>query len=339
MRVEPGGVGRRPPSLVAAGRVLDLDHVRAEPGERLGAGRSRLELREIEHPHARRAPSNRFVPFGCSSLPRGVAGPTARLRPECSRAQVLPKECRALHGTRAPARAGVRPAAGRPRLPNRRGSLSVPPAVQHPGQGRPVVHHERGVAAGRERRFATLRLGRARGPSSGRAHREVVAEHDTSKAGARAGARRGSTSRENVTSACRDPRPETARGSVITPLETRGARAANGARSAARRSASETPVLDRIDVGVAARRAVPWEVLADAREPRPPRPPEPAPGEVRHRLRLRVERPLPDRLLVARAEIDDRGKVEVEPDAAQARTPRRVRTASARDRPRTRSRS
>jgi hypothetical protein len=37
---------------VAGLRVLDLDHLGAEPGERLGARRTRLELRKIDDPHA-----------------------------------------------------------------------------------------------------------------------------------------------------------------------------------------------------------------------------------------------------------------------------------------------
>src|SRR6516165_357895 len=42
----------QPPAGIAQPRVLDLDHLAAEPGERLGAGRPRLELREIDDPHA-----------------------------------------------------------------------------------------------------------------------------------------------------------------------------------------------------------------------------------------------------------------------------------------------
>jgi len=40
------------PSGIAGFRVLDLDHLGAEPGERLGAGRPRLELREIDNANA-----------------------------------------------------------------------------------------------------------------------------------------------------------------------------------------------------------------------------------------------------------------------------------------------
>ena len=77
--IEPGRVGRRPPALVAAGRVLDLHHVRAEPGERLGAGRSGLELGEVQHTHA--AQRIRFGTFHSSViLPRG-AGENAGRRP------------------------------------------------------------------------------------------------------------------------------------------------------------------------------------------------------------------------------------------------------------------
>src|SRR4051794_37479191 len=37
---------------IAPSRVLDLDHLGAEPGKRFGAGRPCLELREIDDPHA-----------------------------------------------------------------------------------------------------------------------------------------------------------------------------------------------------------------------------------------------------------------------------------------------
>src|ERR1700757_2372124 len=37
---------------IAPSRVLDLDHLGAEPGKRLGAGRPRLELRKIDDAHA-----------------------------------------------------------------------------------------------------------------------------------------------------------------------------------------------------------------------------------------------------------------------------------------------
>ena len=58
-------------------------------------------------------------------------------------------------------------------------------------------------------------------------------------------------------------------------------------------------------------------MLPDARESRPPRSPEPAPRKLRHRPGFAVKGPFPDRLLVSRAEIDDRGEVEVEPGAPQ----------------------
>ena len=44
------GRSRRPGS--PRPRVLDLDHLGAEPGQRLGAGRARLELGEIDDPDA-----------------------------------------------------------------------------------------------------------------------------------------------------------------------------------------------------------------------------------------------------------------------------------------------
>ena len=52
--IERVGAAGRPgeggPAGLAAARVLDLDDLGAEPGERLGAGGPRLELRQIEHP-------------------------------------------------------------------------------------------------------------------------------------------------------------------------------------------------------------------------------------------------------------------------------------------------
>src|SRR5262249_35366575 len=42
-------IRRRATSLLSAGRVLDLDDIGPEPGERLGDGGTSLELREINH--------------------------------------------------------------------------------------------------------------------------------------------------------------------------------------------------------------------------------------------------------------------------------------------------
>src|SRR5499427_7150248 len=42
-------IRRRAASLLSADRVFDLDDLGAEPGERLGDGGARLELREINH--------------------------------------------------------------------------------------------------------------------------------------------------------------------------------------------------------------------------------------------------------------------------------------------------
>src|SRR5262249_35686750 len=44
-----GAIAHSPASRLAAIGFLHLDHVSPEPGQRLGAGRSRLELGEIEH--------------------------------------------------------------------------------------------------------------------------------------------------------------------------------------------------------------------------------------------------------------------------------------------------
>ncbi len=43
-----GAPGPQPAAGIAGPRVLDLDDLGAEPGQRLGAGRPRLELREID---------------------------------------------------------------------------------------------------------------------------------------------------------------------------------------------------------------------------------------------------------------------------------------------------
>src|SRR5581483_431292 len=47
-RVVVGLAGAQPAPGIAAPGVLDLDHLGAEPGEHLGAGRPRLELGEID---------------------------------------------------------------------------------------------------------------------------------------------------------------------------------------------------------------------------------------------------------------------------------------------------
>src|SRR5229473_2039397 len=44
-----GLAGPQPAAGIAASRVLDLDHLRAEPGQDLGRGRARLELGEVHH--------------------------------------------------------------------------------------------------------------------------------------------------------------------------------------------------------------------------------------------------------------------------------------------------
>ena len=46
-----GSAGKGRPAGLAAIRVLDLDDLGAEPGERLGAGGARLELGQVEHPN------------------------------------------------------------------------------------------------------------------------------------------------------------------------------------------------------------------------------------------------------------------------------------------------
>ena len=51
VRIHARLVGRRSPPLVAAAGILDLDDVRAQPRERLGARGSGLELRQIEDLH------------------------------------------------------------------------------------------------------------------------------------------------------------------------------------------------------------------------------------------------------------------------------------------------
>src|SRR6185369_9190054 len=43
-----GLAGPQPPSGIAAPRVLDFHHFGAEPRQHLGAGRPRLELREVD---------------------------------------------------------------------------------------------------------------------------------------------------------------------------------------------------------------------------------------------------------------------------------------------------
>src|SRR6516165_2140474 len=48
-RVVVGLAGPQPASGIAPPRVLDLDHLGAEPGQYLGRGRTRLELGKIHH--------------------------------------------------------------------------------------------------------------------------------------------------------------------------------------------------------------------------------------------------------------------------------------------------
>ena len=50
--VHAGEVAKLPAGGVAGARTFDFQHVRAEPGEELGAGGSRLHVRHIEDAHA-----------------------------------------------------------------------------------------------------------------------------------------------------------------------------------------------------------------------------------------------------------------------------------------------
>ena len=87
--------GPQPAARIAHLRVLDLHHVGAEPGERLGAGRPGLELRQIDDLHAgrgtgrwRRHRSWRFLQefplwLGGSVPYAGRAGQSPRLADLC----------------------------------------------------------------------------------------------------------------------------------------------------------------------------------------------------------------------------------------------------------------
>src|SRR5271165_6168284 len=56
MRVDPFPVGGGAATLLAPGRLLDLDHLGAEPSQGQGAGRPCLELGQIHHSHAMQGP-------------------------------------------------------------------------------------------------------------------------------------------------------------------------------------------------------------------------------------------------------------------------------------------
>jgi len=49
VRIGVGTIGRSPAPRLAAMGLLHLDNVSPKPGQRLGAGRSGLELGEVEH--------------------------------------------------------------------------------------------------------------------------------------------------------------------------------------------------------------------------------------------------------------------------------------------------
>ncbi len=49
------------------GRTLDLDHVGAEPGQHLGAGRAGLVVGEVDDANALERLAHRYDPFCCLS--------------------------------------------------------------------------------------------------------------------------------------------------------------------------------------------------------------------------------------------------------------------------------
>ena len=86
-RLAAGGAAR-----IAELGVLHLHHIGAHPGERLGAGRSGLELRQVQHLHAgqtglRAIARHRYdsLPMGSASQPTtGLAGRRVRRWPRYS---------------------------------------------------------------------------------------------------------------------------------------------------------------------------------------------------------------------------------------------------------------
>jgi hypothetical protein len=48
-RIDAGDVTQLPARRIAFARPLDLDHIGAEPGQQLRAGRTRLHVGEVEH--------------------------------------------------------------------------------------------------------------------------------------------------------------------------------------------------------------------------------------------------------------------------------------------------
>src|SRR5579875_546964 len=110
VRIDALFVGRGAAALLALGRLLDLDHIGPEPGQRLRAGGAGLELREIDDAHAvERALLHELC--GCGSVDRmgrhiiwhlcpswvssPVAAPAGRLlSPLRQRAAALGSKCR-----------------------------------------------------------------------------------------------------------------------------------------------------------------------------------------------------------------------------------------------------
>ena len=158
VRIEAGGVGRCLPALIAPHRILDLHHVRAEPGESLGAGRSRLELGEGPAPEPRTAPGNHFVPCdlrsprSSSSLWQRRCLPASGTGRGCSR-----HACEFLderHRIAIFVRRGVGPTGGmQPAKIAGRRDLGGTPPVSTRMRPAPVVEEQHRVAARRERRL------------------------------------------------------------------------------------------------------------------------------------------------------------------------------------------
>ncbi len=79
-RVVVGLAGAQPAAGIAAARVLDLDHLGAEPGQHLGAGRARLELGEIDDLDAlQKVQVLGVVAHRCSSRCAQMLGDSVRL--------------------------------------------------------------------------------------------------------------------------------------------------------------------------------------------------------------------------------------------------------------------
>src|SRR6266851_3394586 len=160
MRVDPLLVGRGAASLLALGRLLDLDHLGAEPGQGQGAGCPGLKLGQVHHSDAVQGAAlhrcglgggagrwvvRHMIPPGRDQLP-----PRAALIPASIAFRAVARELRTLPSARPDASADSQPS-----LPRRQRFPDAVAGEQQPGSAVDVGDPADRPLANRPRRSRT----------------------------------------------------------------------------------------------------------------------------------------------------------------------------------------